>query len=75
MARRCDVALFASHAPSAEAVERMLQQRLPAAHGVVVNRHPLATWSTHIAARRGHVLAQGLDRINHAIRALAAHHA
>lgn len=68
MAQRCDVALFSSYVASSEALERKLRQRLPSAGGVVVHRQPLATWSTHIAVRRGHPLAQGLDRINRAIR-------
>lgn len=68
LAQRCDVALFSSYAPSSEALERKLQQRLPEARGVLVHRQPLATWSTHIAVRRGHELAQGLERINRAIR-------
>lgn len=68
LAQRCDVALFAGHAPTAEALERKLQQRLPEAREVWVHRQPLATWSTHIAVRRDHPLALGLDRINRAIR-------
>lgn len=68
MAQRCDVALFSSYAASSDALERKLRQRLPDAGGVVVHRQPLATWSTHIAVRRGHPLSDGLDRINRAIR-------
>jgi ABC-type amino acid transport substrate-binding protein len=68
LAQRCDVALFSSYAQSSDMLERKLQQRLPDARSVYVHRQPLATWSTHIAARRGHELAQGLERINRAIR-------
>lgn len=68
LAQRCDVALFSSYAPSPDALERKLQQRLPDGASVFVHRHPLATWSTHIAVRRGHALAEGMERINRAIR-------
>ena len=68
LAHRCDVALFSSYAPSSDALERKLQQRLPDADSVVVHRQPLATWSTHIAVRRGHALAESMERINRAIR-------
>jgi ABC-type amino acid transport substrate-binding protein len=68
LAQRCDVALFSSYAASPEALERKLQERLPEAADVRVHRQPLAVWSTHIAVRRGHPLAQSLAAINRAIR-------